>query len=334
MTKMSFLSFIYKQWLNHCDSDNFAQKFYSTFFKILRRLILRFADPPIKMQVRDKTLWMPFSHFLPYYVHVAPLYDTLLGRLAQHIRSSQGRISGIDCGANIGDTILACSPVDTDRFLAIEAHPDYFAYLRRNLGSQNNIRLLQALCCAQDGKTSVHIEASRGTAQAIQTNDDEAKVNSARLDTLLQDNADFRDCNLLKIDTDGHDFDVIRGAKELITRAKPAVFFECDVFQNTHFIEDVVETFKFFAQAGYRDALIYDNQGYFLCRVDPKEPALFAFFLFHKVTAQRYYFDVLMLPERGKFLDEELDYYTNLASGSNYQTAARKVAELIKSGLS
>jgi FkbM family methyltransferase len=330
---MSFLSFIYRQWLNNCDSDNFAKKIYSTFFKILRGLILRFADPPIKMPVRDKTLWMPFSHYLPYYVHVDPQYDTLIGRLAQYIRSSQGRITGIDCGANIGDTILACSPVDTDRFLAIEAHPDYFAYLRRNLGSQNNISLLQALCGAQDGRTGVHIEASRGTAQTFQTNDDETRVNSARLDTLLQDNAEFRNCNLLKIDTDGHDFDVIRGARELITRAKPAVFFECDVFQNMNFVDDVMEAFKLFAQAGYQDALIYDNQGYFLCRIDPKEPALFEFFLFHKVTTQRYYFDVLMLPARGRFLDEELDYYASLAPGANYLAAARKVAELIKSCL-
>lgn len=327
------MSFIYRQWLNNCDSDNLAQKSYSTFFKILRRLILRFADPAIKMQVRDNTLWMPFSHFLPYYVHVDPQYDTLIGRLASYIRSSQGRISGIDCGANIGDTILACSPADADRFLAIEAHADYFGYLQRNLGSQKNIRPLQALCGAQDGKTSVHIEASRGTAQAVQANDDETKVHAATLDTLLQDNADFRDCNLLKIDTDGHDFDVIRGARDLIAHAKPVVFFECDVFQNAHFIENVVEAFKFFAQAGYQDALIYDNQGYFLCRVDPGEPALFAFFLFHKVTTQRYYFDVLMLPERGKFLERELQYYANLAPGSNYQAAARKVAELIKSSL-
>lgn len=328
---MSLLSFIYRQWLNNCDSDNLGRKIYSTFFKILRRLILRFADPAIKMPVRDKTLWMPFSHFLPYYVHVDPQYDTLLNRLAQFIRASQGRISGIDCGANIGDTILACSPADSDQFLAIEPHPGYFAYLQRNLGSRNNIRLLHALCSAEDGKTGVHIEARRGTAQTIKANDGETRVSSVRLDTLLQDNAGFRDCNFLKIDTDGHDFDVIRGAGELIKGAKPVVFFECDVFQNPRFIEDVMDILKFFAGAGYRDALVYDNQGYFLCRIDPKTPDSFAFFLFHKVTTQRYYFDVLMLPEKNRFLEDELDYYTSLAPGSNCQTAARKAAELIRS---
>ena len=274
---------------------------------------------------------MPFSHFLPYYVHADPEYDTLISRIANFIRSLQGRISGIDCGANIGDTILACSPTDTDRFLALEPHPNYFAYLQRNLGSRTSIRLLQAVCSSENGKTGFHIETSRGTAQTIKANDGETRLNSIRLDTLLQDNVDFRDCNLLKIDTDGHDFDVIRGARDLVTRARPIVLFECDIFQNTHFIEDVMEVFNMFAEAGYQSALIYDNAGYFLCRVDPKEPASFAYFLFHKVTTQRYYFDFLMLPEMGKFLEWELDHFTSLARSPNCQTAAAKAAELIKS---
>ncbi len=328
---MSVLSFIYRQWLNNCESDSVFIRSYSFAFKSLRRLILSVGDPVIQMKVRKETLWMPFSHMLPYYAQVDPQYDTLLGRLAAFIRAGRTPVCGIDVGANIGDTVLACEPTDKDKFLALEPHREYFACLERNLGRFPNVRRLNFACGKKDiAASGFNVVATRGTAQIQQAGDSATSVAFASLDTLLESHPDFSDCNFLKIDTDGHDFEVISGARNLIERAKPAVLFECDLFQNTNFVEDVANVFNFFAQAGYQDALIYDNFGFLLCRLDPKQPEGFAFALFHKLISQKYYFDVLMLPEGSAFLNREIDYFVGQVTGDIGQIAAKKAAESIR----
>jgi FkbM family methyltransferase len=282
------------------------------------------------MQVRDQLLWMPFSHMLPYYSSVAPQYDTLLQRLATYIRSSQGRVCGIDVGANIGDTILACALTSKDQFLAIEPVPLFFHYLERNLGDQPNVFRIQRICSSKDTDLNFQIEASRGTAQIRETNEKQTPIAAARLDTILQSNSDFSRCNFLKIDTDGYDFEVIRGAKQLIASAKPAVLFECNNFENQHFIDDVLEVFQLFAKAGYQNALVYDNAGYFLCRLNPNQPASFSFSLLHKLAKQDYYFDVLMLHEEREFFMQELAHFASIAPDVASQNAAKRAVELIQ----
>lgn len=324
------LPFIYRQWLSTYKSKGVLRRSYSFFLKNLRTLILRFADPACRMPFRDRLLWMPFSHMLPYYSSVDPQYDTLLQRLASYIRESQGRVCGIDVGANIGDTILACALTSKDQFLAIEPVPIFFAYLERNLGDQPNVRLIQCACNSKDTVSSFQIDVSRGTAQIRETNAEKPSIAAARLDAIVQANPDFCKSNFLKIDTDGYDFEVIRGAKELIGSAKPAVLFECNNFENQHFIDDVLEVFQLFAKAGYQNALVYDNAGYFLCRLDPNQPASFSFYLLHKLAKQNYYFDILMLHEGREFFIQELTHFVSIAPGAASQDAAKRTVELIQ----
>lgn len=330
---MSVPSFIYQQWLDTCESESVPGKAYSFFFKNVRRFILRFSDPPCRMPVRNRQLWMPFSHQLPRYAWADSQYDALLPRLAAYLRQTRGRVCGIDIGANIGDTILACDLTGADQFLAIEPGPLYFTYLERNLGTHPNVRRLQFVCGNKDANSNFHITVVHGTAQIREAGAGETAIAAARLDTLLQTQADFSGCNFLKIDTDGHDFDVIRGARELIGRARPAVLFECDFFENPTYSADIEEIFQLFAAAGYRHALIYDNAGYLLTCLDPARPAAFNFALFHKLVTGKYYFDVLMLPEDGAFVRQELAWFARLAPGDAGKAAAKKIADLIQKDL-
>jgi FkbM family methyltransferase len=328
---MSALSFIYRQWLDKFDSTNFTGKVQATFFKTVRRGILLFADPPCRMNVGTTQLWMPFSHLLPVYSRPGTVYNTVLGRLADFIRTAHGRLCLVDVGANIGDTIVMCGVTDAESVLALEPHPLFFSYLQRNFGNRANVQKIQSICGAEDtAPVAVELKTGKGSAQIQQSKTGGMTMATVRLDTLLRDHADFLRCNLLKIDTDGHDFDVIHGAVDLIKNVKPVVLFECDVFQNQNYLKNIEEVFKIFGGAGYRDALIYDNLGYFFGRVDPAKPESFRLALFHQLIERRHYFDILMIPEGREFLNCELDFFANAVGDPEIKAAAKAAAEAIK----
>lgn len=325
------LSFIYRQWLNGFDSSSLIQKAYGTFFKTVRQTILLVADPACKMEVAGKQLWMPFSHRLPVYGRPGAEYNKILTRLADFIRISSDRLCLIDVGANIGDTIVMCGVTDADAVLALEPHPLYFGYLQRNFGDKSNIQKVQLVCGAEDAAPDgVQMKTVQGTAQIREATTGEMKMAVVRLDTLLMDYPDFLDCNLLKIDTDGHDFGVLQGAMGLIERTKPAILFECDVFQNIDYVRDVEEMFKFFTRAGYHDALVYDNWGYLFCRLDLQKPEFFGYALFHQIIENKHYFDILMISDSQKFLDTELNYFANSPCNPIRKEVAKKSIEAIK----
>jgi FkbM family methyltransferase len=275
-------------------------------------------------------MWMPFSHDIPAYLEAEGHYDSLLPRIYHFIENAQGRVCGIDVGANIGDTIAAGLKNPQNKFLAIEANPLFFSYLKKNLGAMENVRLHQALCTSEDAVGQFDITTVRGTARFEKSASNGLSVDAKKLDTLIEEYPEFENCNFLKIDTDGYDFEVLRGGRELIRRVKPIVLFECDVFKNTHFIQDVAETLSFFFVEGYETALLYDNGGELLGQVDAENLKTLHWMLFYQATSQRFYLDVLLIPSGAKFLSQEFAFFISETSTFERRLAAENAARLLK----
>jgi len=312
---MSILSFIYRKCLLSEDNKRLLPKLRAKVFRVLRRLILRFADPPCRMQIWGRSMWMPFSHERPLHLSGSGYYDQLMGRIARFIRLRKGKICGIDVGANIGDTIAACQVRDEDQFLAIEPSPIFFEYLSRNLVDFPNVRQLKIGCASSDSAPK-----------------DDSGIKTNRVDTLVEQYPEFQDCNLLKIDTDGYDFEVLRGARGLIARAHPAVLFECQMWNNANYVGDVLEILRLFADAGYSHALVYDNLGYLYGPLDLRTPEGMPSALFWELSSARCYFDILVIPEVGAFLQQEFDFYIGGVRNPRWRTAAEHAARMVVAG--
>jgi hypothetical protein len=310
---MSILSFIYRQSLLPKTGAGFMTKLRAKSFRMGRRLILRVGDPACQMTIWGHPMWMPFSHLRPENLSAPGHYDALMGRVADFIRARHGNICGIDVGANIGDTFAACHTRDGDKFLAIEPSPVFFKFLKRNLAAFPNVRLLQAACASTDA------DASPG-GSGVGTN---------RLDTIVRQFPEFGACNFLKIDTDGHDFEVLRGARELISRTLPVVLFECQVWRNPRYVEDVLETLRFFAGNGYRFALVYDNAGNLHGPADLQDTSWAAQALFYEVTSGRCYFDFLLMRDAEAFLQKEMEFFLRFVPDAEERVAAERAARLI-----
>jgi FkbM family methyltransferase len=143
----------------------------------------------------------------------------------------------VDAGANIGVFALpAARRVGSQgRIVAIEASPTVFPYLEHNVevNDVSNIVLRQcAVCNSDDGM--VHFYEAPATsfgmgALAPQFNAEPLNVGTRTLDSLLREMG-IMSVDVLKVDVEGFEAAVFRGAERLLTGPNPpVVLFEfCD----------------------------------------------------------------------------------------------------------
>jgi FkbM family methyltransferase len=134
----------------------------------------------------------------------------------------------VDVGAHIGTTALPLLRL-FDRCVAYEPHPGNYAFLERNLRANG----AEARCVARpvgcsdarrQGRMAMHGGGNSGCfffAEAAAG----GGVETVRLDEDADVARDFC-CDFLKIDTEGHELAVLRGAEGLLRRCRPLVQVE------------------------------------------------------------------------------------------------------------
>ena len=295
-------------------------------FRRLRQLRLKMGDPECEMEVHGRKLAMPLSHLLPWHRLNHPCYDALPQRLAGFLRDRTGTFNAIDVGANIGDTIASFHLEKGDSVLAIEPAPGFVRYLRKNWAGDDRVTIVESVCSSKNDSNRFSMEEIDGTARLKNgTESENGGLASQTLDQILETNRDFYDPNLVKIDTDGHDLEVISGGLEVIERSKAAVFFECDAFDDPAFPNDCLDTLATFHRVGYAGMLVYDNFGYLMGRIPLDQLDAFAQMLFYQVTSEFYYFDLLLIhgsSDLDRFHEQELQFFAERKGKPDLRPAA------------
>jgi FkbM family methyltransferase len=229
-------------------------------FDRLSRLIQRVYDPLVEQQVGGSMLALPFSHRLPLYLAWHPRYSTNLGRIARSIQNKYPDLTLIDVGANVGDTIALVRHEVPIPILCIEGDERFYEILLTNAARFENVEVVRAFVSDETDVLSVRSVQQGGTAHLERSTREDA-VPLTRLDELLKKHRRFWDSKLIKIDTDGYDARVLRGAERQLSAVRPVIFFEFD----PHFLklqdEPPLDIFSWLSALGYRDLIIYDNFG-------------------------------------------------------------------------
>ena len=161
--------------------------------------------------------------------HLFKRKDAVLDELLRHGR---GRRVFIDVGANIGlySLVVRQAMSEDARVLSVEASSTTAAALREHVAWSGQFGV-EVFECALSSKS--------GSAQLSERPDDWGKASLARaepgwsrrtvvtrtLDELVL-GAGLDDVDLVKIDVEGHELDVLKGAKDTIERFLPTVFIE------------------------------------------------------------------------------------------------------------
>lgn len=306
------------------------RRFLTKILGSLRRALLRVADPMCLIEVHGILLELPLSHPLPLYHAANPDCDTALGRVAAWIRSEGSPLTYIDVGANIGDTIAAIHPTSDDYIVAVEPFPDYADILRRNtLRFPSQFEVIEKICVGtKNSYGSLQVKGTAGTG--FVTKDADGATPSTTLDELFETIPRLKSCNFLKIDVDGFDFEVLRGAEALLSHCRPLLLIEADVFTETNYLAEILGLCEKLLSYGYQHLLAYDNYGGLIYSMKLEERERLLPVLFYQVSRGRIYLDLLFGVDIGDLLKLEMSYFTN----SSTTLARRLVSEQIAKAIS
>ncbi|MCE5291993.1 MAG: FkbM family methyltransferase [Nocardiaceae bacterium] len=224
-----------------------------------------FSDSPVTIRVGGFDIAAPLSHNLPVYVAAVPQYSQNLGDVSEALHGLLGRqISVIDIGANIGDSAAIIRGRSDARVLCIEGDPDFLPYLAENVGVIGAIETAECYVASSDADlASGAVTRLAGTAHIV-TGEPQPGGNLAvrGLAEIVESYGSFNAPDLIKIDTDGHDVGIIRGAADFLRIHRPALFFEFDpTLTERAGGRTPVDVFEELGNLGYETALVYSNFG-------------------------------------------------------------------------
>ena len=224
---------------------------------VVRRSVVVVWDPTVSVDVAGQDLAMPLSHDLPAIRGELPDYASNVGRAAA-AAAAKGEAM-IDVGANVGDTIaILRAAVPGAGVLAVEGAPEHLGFLRRNVGHLEDVEVAAVYLGDTNQTVRAQREVRRGSGRLLPGGEE---VEVVTLDRLLEDRPRFASAAFLKVDTDGFDARVLRGATGLLAHARPVVFFELHPRLLAGSDPGGVAVLELLRDLGYRDLVFYTERG-------------------------------------------------------------------------
>lgn len=263
-------------------------------------------NSPVLTYLNKKPFYCPFSHRLLFYQKEFPLYDKQLSKLCLWMGNKLGKkVNIIDVGANVGDTVRNIGIKDAF-YLCIEGDTSFSKYIKPNLRGYDYAIEKVFL---NDGKNTSGfvVESSNGTGHLKKVDDAINKINLITLDELLEAKYPNIRFDLLKIDTDGFDFKVIRGAQNCLRKWEPLLYFEWDKAYCKEQGEDSLSIFPILDELGYKECILFDNFGNVFNEVATNDTSFLKSSIDNTIgDGLPYYYDVLAIPNNKDYSAKEL----------------------------
>ncbi|MBS1810944.1 MAG: FkbM family methyltransferase [Acidobacteria bacterium] len=146
--------------------------------------------------------------------------DTLFNRLLH-----KGAVV-IDVGANIGYyTRIASNLVGQEgQVLAFEPSPKALSVLKLNTGDLGNVQIFPVALSDSEGEVRFYVRKNGGTSSL--SADSGAQQVLVKMTTLDHLPINVQQVDFIKIDVEGFEPDVLRGAQSVIKRFRPIVYLE------------------------------------------------------------------------------------------------------------
>lgn len=251
--------------------------------------------------IGEYQILLPLDHALDRYQASWKRYDTSLGYIAQAVFEKYPNSSAIDIGANVGDSAALIRNYTDVPILCVEGSPAFTSYLE-----QNALRIgkIEIETCFVGDAASIAIDQvnhQSGTASIVHASSptDANRIPMKRLSLILDTHPQFQNAKLLKTDTDGFDFSILRSSMQFLAEQLPVLHFEYDITFQTEAYSDGIATFKLLCEAGYERFIIYDNFGNYLVSLSRSDYEKFhdltTYLLSNRKasgTVAVYYFDV------------------------------------------
>lgn len=230
------------------------------------------GKPTARRIGRFEILMYPSSQLFHIYGE-CPGYQAELGLIVKVVVGNSPRARVLDVGANVGDTLAIIRTHCDAPVLAIEGDGPSFELLARNVTMFPGAEALKAFLGERVESISADIRQVGWNATLLPTKPTTVGgagevVHLDTLDRILSGREERADYRFLKIDAEGFDFRIIRGAKEFLSDIHPVLFFEYNRGSADPPGEDAIATLAGLAGMGYRDMLVFDAGGRLVLRAN------------------------------------------------------------------
>src|SRR5581483_9306839 len=171
----------------------------------------------------------------------------------------------IEVGTNIGSSLIQMARARPQAiFYCFEPSNRFLPYLKKNVEKNQlrNVNIIPLLVSPEEGssllfnnKTTASVVIDKYDGHEL---DSMQKVNNVSLDRYFKN---IKKIDLIKIDTDGYDFDVMLSGEKVIREFKPYLYFEYETSLLKEAGHTPKELFEFLDELGYTTFLIFSNVG-------------------------------------------------------------------------
>jgi FkbM family methyltransferase len=215
-----------------------------------------------KVQVGKFVIDMPGNNVQIGTYKYRPEANSLLGTLAAYVGGKYPGMTVVDIGANVGDTIAIIKSAIDVPIIGIEGDAVSFKFLANNTKQFQHVTVLQQFLGDKKQTLHVELEKSGWNTTLIPTENKGQELSLKTLDQLLDENQSVsQNIKVLKIDCEGFDTIILRGANELLAEQKPVVFFEYNKTNMEAINEDGFSTLLSMERYGYRSVIFFDLYG-------------------------------------------------------------------------
>jgi FkbM family methyltransferase len=259
---------IYNAYLAELRQGDSGNRRRRTRLRRARRFLLKLVDPDITASLDGFAFHTPFSSNIILSHFELPFYDSVLPRLARVVCVARGGLVMLDIGANIGAATYLVSRETSGRFLCVEPNPRFKASLTRNLAQIPHSRARFVALTDETRRGTVKHNYADGNSNIEASTQGGEWLDFITLDALLDEEAGYRAPNLVKIDTEGFELRILRGATGLLAAHRPVLFFEFFPAFIRREGGDPDALFVLLRQHGYDRFIFYDGAGNLLTSAD------------------------------------------------------------------
>ena len=188
-----------------------------------------------------------------------------LGRLTSLVKKKFSFLAVVDIGANVGDTACIIKTAEEVPILCIEGDEYIFGFLQRNIAQFQDVTARKLFL----GETTREIRASfekSGWNLTLKPDETSSQaVNLTRFDDFIFSEPAWQTFKLVKIDAEGFDCSIIRGATNFLRELQPVIHFEYIRPAMDAIGEPGIDTLLLLSDLGYSHLAVHDPKGRFFC---------------------------------------------------------------------
>ena len=165
----------------------------------------------VKEYSQNRKIYYPNTRYLRVAKGVDYQFSKILSDYCvEELNLKSGNVV-IDCGANVGELYLALEYKNINvKYYAFEPDIDSFECLKKNIKGNDNLKNIGL--SDRDGNATLYLGTSTGdSSMEYFGSENENTIEIKRLDSF-----NFNKVHLLKIDAEGHELEVLKGASDIL----------------------------------------------------------------------------------------------------------------------